>query len=261
MSSKRKIKCKFCDAFFYNLDDYASHVEKYHKDMMRNDMTPRQFVYFLVTGKEYGSCIVCHSNTSWDEKTNKYKRLCGSKICHDKYVETFRNRMMNKYGKATLLNDPEQQKKMLANRKISGEYRWSTDPRVKIQYTGSYEHNFLIFLDRIMEMDPSNIMAPSPHTYFYIYEGKKHFYIPDIFIPSLNLEIEIKDGGDNPNTHPKIVAVDKEKERLKDEVMKSKDIPFDYIKIVNKKHIRFLEYLDLSKQRDLKNEKNKIVLI
>ena len=51
MSSKRKIKCKFCDAFFYTLDDYASHIEKYHKDMMRNDMTPKQFAYFLITGK------------------------------------------------------------------------------------------------------------------------------------------------------------------------------------------------------------------
>ena len=261
MSSKRKIKCKFCDAFFYNLDDYASHVEKYHKDMMRNDMTPRQFVYFLVTGKEHGSCIVCHSNTSWDEKTNKYKRLCGSKICHDKYVATFRNRMVNKYGITTLLNDPEQQKKMLANRKISGVYTWSRDPRVKIPYTGQYEKAFLSFLDYIMEMDADNIMSPSPHVYYYEYEGKKHFYIPDVFIPSLNLEIEVKDGGDNPNTHPKIQAVDKIKEKLKDEVLCSKSIPFDYIKIVNKDHKRFFEYLEKSNKRELDGTKNNIIII
>lgn len=261
MATKRKIKCKFCDAFFYTLDDYASHIEKYHRDMMRSDMTPKQFAYFLITGKEFGNCIICKSHTKWDEKTCKYKRLCDSKICHDKYVKIFRDRMMNKYGKITLLDDPEQQKKMLANRKISGLYRWSTDPRVKIQYTGSYELAFLVFLDRILSMDPSNIIAPSPHTYYYIYEGKKHFYIPDIFIPSLNLEIEIKDGGTNPNTHPKIVEVDKEKERLKDEVMKAKEIPFDYIKIVNKDHIRFLQYLDQSKERDLSGDKNKIVMI
>lgn len=32
----------------------------------------------------------------------------------------FRQNMLKKYGKDTLLNDPEQQKKMLADRKISG---------------------------------------------------------------------------------------------------------------------------------------------
>lgn len=259
--AKRRIHCKFCDAYFYNLDDYASHMEKVHRDLIRKDMTSRQFVYFLVTGKEYGTCIVCKNRTGWDEKTNKYKRLCGSKKCHDEYVQMFRNRMVNKYGKTTLLNDPEQQKKMLANRKISGVYTWSKDPRIKIQYTGNYEKEFLVFLDYIMEMDGQNIMSPSPHTYYYEYEGKKHFYIPDVFIPSLNLEIEIKDGGDNPNTHPKIVAVDKVKEKLKDEVMMSKNIPFDYIKIVNKEHKRFLQYLDKSKERELNGDNKKIIMI
>lgn len=261
MATRRKINCKFCDCFFYNLDDYAAHMEKFHEDMIRKDMTPRQFVYYLTTGKEYGSCIVCKGRTLWNEKTNKYKRLCESKQCHDKYVKTFRERMTNKYGTTTLLNDPEQQKKMLANRSISGTYRWSTNPKYEFTYTGSYEKEFLIFLDRIMEMDPTDIMSPSPHTYYYVYEGKKHFYIPDVFIPSLNLEIEVKDGGSNPNTHPKIIAVDKEKERLKDEVLSSNSIPFDYLKIVNKEHAKFLRYLELSKHRDVIKSNKKIVLL
>lgn len=261
MATKRKIKCKFCDAFFYDLDDYAAHIEKKHLDMVRKDMSIRQFVYYLVTGKEHGNCIVCKGNTLWNEKTKKYKRLCENKQCKEKYVELFRGRMVGKYGKTTLLNDPEQQKLMLTNRSISGKYQWSTDPRISFTYTGSYEKEFLIFLDRIMDMDPSDIMSPSPHTYFYEYEGKKHFYIPDVFIPSLNLEIEIKDGGENANTHPKIIAVDKVKEKLKDDVLKSDSIPFDYIKIVNKDHKRFLNYLDLSNERELSGSKKKIVII
>lgn len=261
MAAKRKIKCKFCDSFFYNLDDYAAHMEKFHEDMMRKDMTSRQFVYYLLTGKEYGNCIICKGKTAWNEKTNKYKRLCESKSCHDKYVATFRERMTNKYGTTTLLNDPEQQKKMLANRSISGEYRWSTNPNYKFTYTGSYEKEFLIFLDRIMEMDPTDIMTPSPHTYYYEFEGKKHFYIPDVFIPSLNLEIEVKDGGTNPNTHPKILEVDKEKERLKDDILSSNSIPFDYIKIIDKRHAKFLKYLELSKHRDITKSNKKIVLL
>ena len=260
MANKR-IHCKFCDAYFMTIEDYAAHLEKSHSDLLPKDMTPKQYAYFLITGRDRGVCMVCKGKTPWDEKTTKYKRLCTQKYCHDKYVEMFRERMTNKYGKTTLLNDPEQQKKMLANRKISGVYTWSRDPRFKIPYTGQYEKAFLSFLDYIMEMDADNIMSPSPHVYYYEYEGKKHFYIPDVFIPSLNLEIEVKDGGDNPNTHPKIQAVDKVNEKLKDEVLCSKSIPFDYIKIVNKDHKRFFEYLEKSNKRELDGTKNKIIII
>ena len=36
------------------------------------------------------------------------------------YREQFKKRMIDKYGRVHLLNDPEQQRKMLQNRKISG---------------------------------------------------------------------------------------------------------------------------------------------
>ena len=103
--------------------------------------------------------------------------------------------------------------------------------------------------DLIMDFDSSDVMAPSPHTYYYTYEGEKHFYIPDFFIPSLNLEIEIKDGGDNPNNHQKIQAVDKVKERLKDNVMKSNSNNFNYLKIVNKENKKFFKYLEVAKEQ------------
>ena len=209
-------------------------------------MVPSQYYYYLKTGKMNGSCVVCHKKTEWNPKTNKYKRFCNDPKCKEKYIQTFRNRMIGKYGKVNLLNDPEQQKKMLANRKISGVYEWS-DHIHKIPYTGSYELAFLEFLDKIYNFDPNDIIAPSPHTYTYKYENQDHFYIPDFFIPSLNLEIEIKDGGDNANMHPKIQAVDKVKEKLKDEVLMSNTSNFNYLKIVNKQHSKFFDFLVLSK--------------
>ena len=166
--------------------------------------------------------------------------------------------MIGKYGKTTLMNDPEFQKKLLAGRRISGEYLWQ-DKINKTQYVGSYEKSFLQFLDEVLNFDPNDVMAPSPHVYYYIYDGRKHFYMPDMYIPSLELEIEIKDGGDNANTHPKIIAVDKEKERLKDEVLKSST--FDYIKIINKNNMRFLEYLDRVKYNSFNNIKEHIIMI
>jgi hypothetical protein len=104
-------------------------------------------------------------------------------------------------------------------------------------------------------------MAPSPHTFYYTYEGKKHFYFPDFFIPSLNLEVEIKDGGDNPNMHHKIQDVDKVKEKLKDEVLSSKSIPFNYIKIVNKDNKALLQYLEVAKKYELEGITKKIVMM
>lgn len=255
MGTKR-ITCKFCGEYMKSYDLYVSHIESSHSESIPQDMTAWRFVYYLKTGKTHGSCIICKNDTEWNEKTHKYHRFCNNPKCKEKYVETFQNRMIGKYGKVNLLNDPEQQKKMLANRKISGVYTWR-DHVHETPYTGTYELSFLKFLDEIMEFNPEDVIGPSPHTYYYIYEGQKHFYIPDFFIPSLNLEIEIKEG---TNNHPKIQAVDKVKERLKDEVMKSNSNSFNYIKIIEKNNFRFIEFLDEAKKRFLNGDKRPIVM-
>lgn len=246
----KKIKCPLCDENFISIDGLQEHMEEDHSEEIPEDYSPMRYAYYLRTGKTHGSCVVCHKDTDWNESTNKYHRMCGRPVCKDKYIKTFKNRMIGKYGKTTLLNDPEQQRKMLSHRKISGEYKWS-DGSIKT-YTGSYELDFLKFLDLLMNYDSNDIITPSPHTYYYMYENEKKFYIPDVFIPSLNLEIEIKDGGDNENKHPKIQAVDKVKEKLKDDVMKSiKDI--DYIKVVNKNYDIFVNYLNKRKEEYIRS--------
>ena len=253
------IKCKFCDKRFSKIDSFISHLEVSHADMIPEDMSPYQFYYYLKTGKTNGSCVICKKPTTWNPVTCKYNRFCTNPKCKETYINEFRTRMMGKYGKTTLLNDPEQQRKMLANRKISGTYKFHTGE--SLPYTGSYEKDFLQFLDEVMDYNGSDIMSPSPHTYYYIYEGDKHFYIPDFYIPSLNLEIEIKDGGDNPNMHPKIQAVDKEKERLKDEVMRDNADKHNYLKITNKDYKKFLYYLLTAKEKFFNNDNKPIFMI
>lgn len=254
MASK-KIKCKFCDRFFKTADAYAAHLESRHLDMIPPDMDGYQFYYFLRTGKSEGKCVICGKKTKWNEKTHKYHRFCENPACKDKYRDQFKSRMIGKYGKVTLLNDPEQQKIMLSRRRISNTYIWS-DRVHEFNYTGTYELNFLEFLDHIMNFDPNDVMAPSPHTYYYVYENKRHFYIPDFFIPSLDLEIEIKDGSSNPNTHPKIQAVDKVKEALKDDVLKTTS-PFNYLKIVNKENEKFFVFLEKMAENMANGEEKK----
>ena len=227
MGTKR-ITCKFCGEYMKSYDSYVSHIESSHSESIPQDMTTWRFVYYLKTGKTHGSCIICKKDTEWNEKTHKYHRFCNNPKCKEKYVETFRNRMIGKYGKVNLLNDPEQQKKMLANRKISGVYTWR-DHVHETPYTGTYELSFLKFLDETLEFNPEDVIGPSPHTYYYIYEGKKHFYIPDFFIP-------------------------------KDEVMKSNSNSFNYIKIIEKNNFRFIEFLDEAKKRFLNGDKRPIVM-
>ena len=257
-SKKRRINCKHCSDFFYSVDDYATHLEKNHLEMIPPDMKVRQYIYFLNTGKTHGDCVVCKSPTKWNDATNKYHRFCENPKCKEIYREEFKRRMIGKYGKITLLNDPEQQKLMLARRKISGIYKWS-DMIHETTYTGSYEFEFLEFLDHVMNFDPNDVMAPSPHTYYYVYNGEKHFYIPDFFISSLGLELEIKT---HENMHQKIQAVDVVKEKLKDQVMAGNKNTFDYLKIVDKNYMSLLDYLQKAKDRALEPEetRQKIVM-
>lgn len=255
----KKIKCKFCDRYLKDQDAYALHLENSHPDMIPPDMPGDQFIYYLRTGKTEGKCIMCHKPTNWNPKTHKYHRFCDNPKCKDKYREEFKKRMIGKYGKTTLLNDPEQQKVMLSRRKISNKYTWSNH-EAEIPYTGSYERDFLEFLDEALQFDHKDIMAPSPHTYYYVYENKRHFYIPDFFIPSLNLEIEIKDGGDNPNMHYKIQNVDKVKEKLKDEVMCS-NTAFNYLKITNKDNMKFFKFLEVMRDNIDKGNEDKLIFM
>ena len=239
-------KCKICGKKYTDLSSLYNHIEQKHSEMIPMDMSIQQYYYYMKTGRSNGNCVMCKQATTWNKNTNKYNRFCGDPKCKEEYVKIAKSRMIAKYGKVHLLNDPKKQREMLANRKISGVYRWSNS-KIETTYTGSYELDFLKTLDLFFEWDPEDISMPSPHTYTYKYDGEEKFYIPDVFIHSLDLEIEIKDGGDNPNNHHKIQAVDKEKERLKDEVLTSQKL-FHYVKITNKNYTNFFDFLKEAKE-------------
>lgn len=236
----RKVKvyrCPICNKPYKTLTGWVGHMNLEHPEHRPAGFSDSQYFYFCLTGKTEGKCVTCGKPTEWNEATQKYNRFCNNPQCKVKYKEVFNQRMIKKYGKVSLCDDPEQQRKMLKARHISGQYQFKDGG--KVDYVGSYEKDFLKMMDMFLRFKSSDIMAPSPHTYSYQYEGETHFYIPDFFIPDLNLEIEIKD---ETTTHPKFLAVDKVKEKLKDEVLASiKDIK--YIKITDKKYDSFFNLL------------------
>lgn len=210
-----------------------------HKKEIPSGVPSDQYFYDLEHQGKSGKCTECGKETPWNPKTHKYARLCGRKECAEKVRETFRKRMMMKYNTDNIADRPEHQRKMLAGRKISGVYKWQDG--TETDYVGTYEQDFLHICESMLNMNGEDIQGPSPNTYEYEYEGKKHFYIPDFFIPDMNLEVEVKDGGDNPNMHHKIQEVDKVKENLKDKVMK-KQSDHHYIKVSGKDYQRFIAF-------------------
>ena len=241
--AKRPTACPICGKKYVSKIAVYSHIESAHEDVLPPEMSGGEYFYRLKYGRG-GKCVICKKDTTWNSKTNKFNRFCDNPACKEKYKQIFRKRMIKKYGKVTLINDPEMQKKMLANRKISGIYTWS-DNSGKLTYTGSYELDFLKFCDLMLDLECSDIQAPSPHIFNYQYENTDHFYIPDFYIISLNLEVEIKA---SDNTHQKIVAVDHVKEKLKDDVMRSQKY-FNYIKIYDKNYSEFIKLVNILKEK------------
>ena len=245
MQKVKVYKCPHCGVKYKSLQTWGNHVSGTHPELIPSGWSYARYFYYIQTGKSHGACVVCKKDTVWNEATKKYERFCSDPACKEKYREMFKSRMMSKYGKVHLLNDPEQQRKMLAGRKISGLYTFENGTQVG--YVGSYEQHFLKMLDRFLKFDPNDLMMPSPHTYEYDYKNPndpgnegKHFFIPDAYIPSLNLEIEIKQ---NTNMHPKLLKIDKVKELQKDEMMKTLT-NINYIKIVEKEYSEFFQLIN-----------------
>lgn len=192
----KKYCCPFCRERYYK-EKLISHINRKHEDEIPHDYTAYRLVYDIVNNKQgHGNCTICGKPTKWNEKRQKYNRLCGSPECAKKVKEIYRKRMMRVYNKVHLLDDPAQQEKMLAHRRISGKYKWS-DGKI-FTYTGKYEKNLMEFLDKVMNYKSDEIVAPGP-TLEYEFKGKKHHWITDFLIIPYNLIIEVKDGGNNPN--------------------------------------------------------------
>ena len=244
----KKYNCPFCNERYYR-DNLVKHLEKEHDDELPLDYTPYRMMYDIVNNKPgHGTCTVCGKPTKWNEKTQKYHRLCGDPKCYEAVKKTYEKRMLRVYNKVHLLDDPKQQEKMLANRRISGKYKWS-DGRI-FTYTGQYEKSLLEFLDTVMNYDSQDIIAPGP-VLEYKYKGKTHHWITDFLIIPYNLIIEVKDGGDNPNNRsmPEYRAKQIAKEKMVTDMG-----TYSYIRLTNNDFSQLLGILAELKMKVVDNE-------
>ena len=236
--TNKRYMCPYCDTKFLRTD-LIEHVETKHPEMIPEGYTAARVIYEIVNKKNYGTCMICKDKVyEWDEKLCKYKNLCNKPSCREAVRKTSVNNMMRVYNKPHLLDDPMQQEKMLARRKISGTYKFSTDGTV-VPYTGQYEKKLLEFFDKALNVDGRDIQSPGP-VFEYDYGGKKHFWITDIYYIPANLVIEVKDGGDNPNNRP--MKSYREKQVAKEEMITDKGT-FNYLRLTNNNFLQLFEIL------------------
>lgn len=250
----RKFKCPYCNNR-YTIPELIIHIDEEHIDLVPKKQTCAQVVYNLVNKREYGTCLICKGETDWDEDKWRYNSLCNKKSCHDKYIERFKSNM-KKAGKENQMNDPEHQKKMLDGRKISGIYKFSDG--VEKTYCASYEKQLLEFMDLVCRIKSEDVETPGP-VIEYVFEGKKKFWITDVYFKPFNLVFDVKPGGNNKNTHPGM-EINRRKQKAK-QVQIRKDGIYNYIELTDNNFGELFTILKELKMNMINGNNNKIIKI
>ena len=233
------IKCPFCEKRYVSMEATEEHMNKIHSAQIPENISAAQILFNIKNRsdpfKRFGTSVILKLPTKFNNETKRYERFANTKEI-EIYKKQFTDRMLKTYGKSHLLDDPDVQRKMLSNRKISDKFKMHDG--TLITYTGTYEKDFLYFLDSVFRWPTTDIISPAPVNlqYFDPMTNRKRIYIPDFFIPSLNLLIEIK-ASDNMHYRER----DLDKEKAKDSAANKSD--YNYIKIMDKDYQDFMTML------------------
>ena len=248
-------QCPYCN-FRADKDTLIIHIDDKHTDMIPSDYTSARIVFNIANKKTHGICVVCKKATEWNENTRKYNRLCNNPKCRVELRKLYETNMLRVHNTTTLLDDPEHQQKMLANRSISGKYKFKNGECKT--FTGSYEKKALEFFDNVLNADPKDIITPGP-VIEYEFEGKKLKWITDILYIPYNLIIEVKDGGSNPNNRN--MESYRDKQIAKEKMITSLGT-YNYLRLTDNNFAQLLEVMaELKAQMIDDSEDNRKVII
>lgn len=238
-------KDPFTGATYMSEDSCVQAVERAHSAHLKAaGVTARQAVFNarnrLPIATKAGKSVISGKPTKWNERAGRYERFAndGERAA---YRKTFLDRMRRVHGREHLLDDPEQQRRMLAARSISGTYTFS-DGSSKT-YTGQEELALLRFLDEALGWPGEDVHCPAPQNFEYTDdEGRRRWYIPDAYIESINLIIEVK--GEMHNGYRRR---DFEIERTKDSVLETSG--YSYVKVEDRDYGDLLDAMAVAKER------------
>ena len=261
----KSFKCTECGQRYTSYNLLVRHTERMHADVIPEGKSVHQFIFDRrnkVTSPKL--CVICKKNpVTFNLNTLKYNRFC-SEECRKKAGEIAERNLKKKTGKtrSERMSDPETQRGMLANRGTSGTYTMR-DGKTTIGYASSYELDFLKFYDFVFQGDPLDLIE-CPYTFDYIYEGKRHTYIPD-YACNLGgkagiLIIEIKDGAKSNQTNQQIIEGTQAKEPYKDEAVLRSGM-YNFIKIRDCEYDDFVQTMNILKERNMSDEQFDILFI
>ena len=261
------VQCYYCHKYFSVKAKAMDHLNKVHADELERDGLDAAKACYLTTHDSLqGKCCCCpecQEVTEWSDRNGKPYRISNNPKCRARVAAVAKARLMNARGvdQHTLMSDMEHQREMLRQRRTSGVYRFQTDGG-SVDYSSQLEKNFLEFCDRVLEL-PSNTIQDPPEAFEYFdpKENVKRFYAPDYYMPDYNLLIEIKDGGDKPNTNPKFLEETRYKVALKDAAMRKQD-KYNFIRISGKQYGAFVETLfNIVHQQEDDRKRKKVMVV
>lgn len=256
MSTQRKILCPYCGKR-YERKSFAYHISEKHEDQIPENFTALQLAYHIINKRplEYKrKCRICNNPTSWDENKGRYNFLCDNPECKKKWIQKMKDTMGDKMGSNRPTSTKEGLEKMLAARKISGQYKWS-DGTI-LTYTGSYELETLKFMDKVLNVRSEDIEIPGP-VLEYKFDNAMHLYITDIYYRPYNLIIEVKDGGANPNTNGSY-AITRAKQMAKEKFVIDKT-DYNYIRLTDKDFSQLLSVFADLKMHLVENDSSRVI--
>lgn len=247
----KKYKCPYCEKRLPRTK-LADHIEKEHEDLIPKGYTSNRVAFNTINKKEHGTCVICGKESPWNEDKCRYERLCGNSKCKKIYID----RAEQNTHRHADMRDPKKNiaKTMVDARRSSKRYKFSDGGMVLCN--SEYELELLKFLDKTMHFKSSDIVTDLVIPYKY--HGEQSRYYPDFYIPTYNLIIEVKDGGDNVN---KAITDDvRERTRLKEEEV-IKHYNYNYIRLTNRNHAQLLEALMNIKYSYLEGEEKRFIKI
>lgn len=256
MSSSRKYTCPYCKKS-RTRDQLPGHLERNHLDVLPEGFTPLRMTFHIVNKKPLDytrPCRICGGATQWDEHKGRYNFLCGKKSCHDAWVKKMQETMGDKMGSNRPTASKEGLAKMLVARKISGKYKFQDGG--EHTYVGEYEHETLKFMDQVMSIKSEDVTTPGPFLE-YQWEGKTHYYIPDIYYIPYNLIIEVKDGGKNPNKNQAMAEVRRRSIAKEKFIIENTD--YNYLKLTDKDFSQLLSVFADLKMHMIDNDTSRVI--
>ncbi|MCM1531942.1 MAG: hypothetical protein NC114_06680 [Ruminococcus flavefaciens] len=242
------------------------HLDKVHAERLGADgLDSAQACYLTTHTSLNGTCQCspgCKEKTEWNYRSGKPYRISPKPECRARNTARARERLMNARGidQHTLMSDMEHQRDMRKQKHTSGTYQFKTDGG-KVDFESQLDKSFLIFCDRIMNL-PSYAILESPESFPYMdtKENVERWYTPDYYLPDYNLLVEIKEGGDHPNTNPAYLKETRYKVALKDNAMKKQN-KYNFIRISGKNYGPFVEMLYNITHQQFDDEKPKKALV